>query len=357
MDEKIYLALLHSIWISQKKLHFIFRDKQDYKRFFENISYETLSFYKIRSDVITNILEQKQKINKSFIEETLEKRWARIITIHDDEYPKNLKEIANPPFLFYLRGNLKVAPSIAVVWSRKISNYWENAIEKIVAPLSQYFSIVSGGAAGCDTKAHRVTLENAWTTISVVGTGIDIDYPVHNKKLYDDITASGWAVISIFRVWEVGNPYNFPVRNEIVTWLAAWVLVVEAQQKSWSLITAKLALDSGRDLFAVPGDIYKQNSIGCNNIIKAWEAKLVSSAIDILEEYNFSSDIVPEKKKISFSDAIEQEIYNIISVESLNANEIAWKMWKDIAKILKLISILEIKWILRRTLGWKYEIT
>ena len=357
MDEKIYLALLHSIWVSQKKLHYIFNEKQNYKEFFENISHESLSKYKIRANIIENILEQRKKINKSFIEKVLEKRGARIITIHDEEYPENLKEIANPPYLFYLRWSLKSAPSIAVVWSRKISSYWENAIEKIVAPLSQYFSIVSGWAAGCDTKAHRVTLENGWTTISVVGTGIDVDYPVHNKKLYDEIAESWWAVISIFRVWEVWSPYNFPVRNEIVTWLSHGVLVVEAQQKSWSLITAKLALDSGRDLFAVPGDIYKQNSIGCNNIIKAWEAKLVSSAIDILEEYNFSSEIIPEKKKVVFSSKLEQEIYNIVSIESLNTNEISSKMWKDIGEILGIISILEIKGILRRTLGWKYEIS
>ena len=357
MNGKIYLALLHSIWVSQKKLHYIFKEKQNYREFFENISHDHLSKYKIRANIIENILEQRKKVNKGFIEKALEKRGVTIITFHDSKYPQGLKEIANPPYLFYLRWSLKIAPSIAVVWSRKISSYWENAIEKIVAPLSQYFSIVSGGAAGCDTKAHRVTLENTWTTISVIGTGIDVDYPVHNKKLYDDIAISGWAVISIFRVWEVWNPYNFPVRNEIVTWLSHGVLVVEAQEKSGSLITAKLALDSGRDLFAVPGDIYKQNSVGCNNLIKAWEAKLVSSAIDILEEYNFSSEIVPEKKKISFSNKIEQEIYNIISIESLNINEIAIKMGKNIWEILKLISMLEIKWILKRTVGWKYEIS
>ncbi len=357
MNEKIYLTLLHSIGISQKKFHYIFAQHQNYKDFFENISDTELSKYKIRADIITKILEQKRKINKEYIEKILKKREVRIVTIHDTEYPDNLKEIANPPYLFYIRWKLKSSPSIAVVGSRKISSYWESAIEKIVAPLCKYFSIVSGWAAGCDSKAHKTTLTHHWTTVSVIGTGIDIDYPVHNQKLYDEIATSGWAVISIFRIGEVWNPYNFPVRNEIVTWLANWVLVVEAQEKSWSLITAKLALDSGRDLFAVPWDIYKQNSMGCNNLIKAWEAKLVTSAIDILEEYNFSSNIVPEKKKISFSNTTEQDIYNIISMESLNANEIASKMQKDIGQVLRLISILEIKWILKTTGGWKYEIS
>ena len=357
MQEKIYLALLHSIWISQKKLHYIFKEEQNYRDFFEKITYEKLSRYKIRKNIIENILEQRKKIDKDFIEKTLKNRGARIITIHDEVYPKNLKEIANPPYLFYLRWVLDWSPGIAVVWSRKMTSYWEKAIEKIVSPLSKYFTIISWWAAGCDSKAHKVTL-NAWgKTISILGTWIDVDYPVYNKKLYDDIAQSWWAVISIFRIWEVGNPYNFPVRNEIVTGLAYGTLVVEAQEKSWSLITAGLCLDLGRDLFAIPGDIYKSGNIGCNNLIKAWTAKLTTSAIDILEEYNFSSDTIPEEKEILFSNKLEKDIYNIISIESLNSNEISHKLDSDINEILKSISILEIQWIIKTTLWGKYEIS
>ncbi len=356
MKEKIYLALLHSIWMSQKKLSYIFKDNQNYREFFENISHEHLSKYKIRTDMITKILEQKNKINKDFIEKIIKKRSVNIITIHDESYPDKLREIANPPFLFYLRWEIDNSPAIAVVGSRKMSSYWDRAIEKIVSPLCKYFTIISGGAAGCDTKAHKTTLENSGKTISVVGTGIDVDYPVHNKKLYDDIVATGWWVISIFRIWEVGNPYNFPVRNEIVTWLANGTLVVEAQEKSGSLITAQLCLDLWRDLFAIPGDIYKSGSLGCNNLIKNWAAKLTTSASDILEEYNFSGEILPEKKEIIFSSHLEKSIYNIISIESLNSNEISKKLELDINQILKTLSMLEIQWIVKTSIGWKYEI-
>lgn len=357
MNEKIYLAALHSIWISQKKLSYIFREIENYKEFFDELSYENLAIYMIRKDQIEKILEQKAKINLSFLKKSLEKRWAKIVTIHDDNYPDKLKRIANPPYLFYLRWRADNAPAIAVVWSRKISSYGIKAIEHIVAPLAKYFTIVSGWAAWCDSKAHQTTLENAGKTTAVLWTGIDVDYPVQNKKLYDEIADSWWAVISIFRIWEVGNPYNFPVRNEIVTWLSNGTLVVEAQEKSWSLITAQLSLDLWRDLFAVPGDIYKQNSIWCNNLIKAWEAKLVTSAVDILEEYNFSSELTNEKRELTFSSQLEKNIYNIISIESLNINQIASKLGLGINDILKVISILEIQWILKRTLGWKYEIS
>lgn len=356
MNEKIYLVLLHSIWITQKKLHYIFKENQNYKFFFENISQKNLSKYKIRTDVITKILEQKNKINKVFIEKAIEERWVSIITIHDENYPQKLREISNPPYLFYLRWHIDDSPSIAVVWSRKISNYWERAIEKIVSPLAKYFTIVSGGAAGCDTRAHKTTLEAWGKTISVVGTWIDVDYPVHNKKTYDEIVQAWWGVMSIFRIWEVGNPYNFPVRNEIVTWLAHGTLVVEAQQKSWSLITAQLCLDLWRDLFAIPGDIYKSGSIWCNNLIKAWAAKLTTSAMDILEEYNFSREVLPERKEIVFSSHLEKSIYNIISIESLNSNEISKKLDLNINEILKTLSLLEIQWIIKTSIGWKYVI-
>ena len=256
MKNTIYLAGLHQAGISQKKLHLIFEKNQNYKEVFNNLNYSFLQKFKIQKNLIENILERKNKIILENIEKKLEKRKVEIITISQENYPELLKNIPNPPFLFYLRWKIDNSHKFSIVWARKISSYGIKVMEKIVPEISSYFTIVSWGAAGTDTLAHKISLENNKKTISVIWTWIDYDYPVENKKLYDKIVLEGWAVISIFPIWEVWNPYNFPIRNEIVAWLSVWTLVIEAQKKSGSLITAKLALDLWKDLFVVPWDIF-----------------------------------------------------------------------------------------------------
>jgi DNA processing protein len=176
--------------------------------------------------------------------------------------------------------------------------------------------------------------------------------------MYDEIVRNNWAVISIFAIWIPWNAYNFPIRNEIVAWLSSAVVIIEAKQKSGSLITAKLALDLWKDLFAVPWEIFKSNSIWCNNLIKNWEAKLITSSIDILEEYNFSTikrDWVT-KEKPKFSDELEEKIYNSLLLEWFTADELVKKFNLDISTISFKLSMLEINWIIKKTLWWKFEV-
>ena len=261
MKEEIYLTLLHSLWISQKKLSLIFKNKENYKDFYETLDYSKLLEFKIRKNIIKNILEKKEKINKEYIRKKLKEREVKIITIKDKDYPELLKQVSNPPYLLYVRWKIDNAPKISVVGARAISSYWKLAIEKIIPELSNYFSIVSWWAAWCDSEAHLQALK-AWNkTISVIWTWIDLDYPVHNKKMYDNIVKSTWAVISIFRIWEPWNPYNFPIRNEVVAGLSVGTIIVEAKERSGSLITAQISLDLWRDLFSIPWEMFKQNSV------------------------------------------------------------------------------------------------
>ena len=354
--EKIYLAGLHYIWFTHKKLHKIFEDNQNYKEVFENINYNFLKKNNFLDKQIKIILERYKKINLEDIQKRLSKRKARIITIFDLEYSENLKNIFNPPFLFYLRWKIDNSPKISIIGSRTISRYWDKAIEEILPDLVKYFAIVSGWAAWCDTKAHREALKNNWKTISVIWTGIDQDYPVWNEVLFEKIAQNNWAVISIFPVWEVWNPYNFPVRNEIVAWLSEGVFIIEAREKSGSLITAKLWLDLWKDLFALPWEIFKWGSVWTNNLIKNWEAKMVTCSNDILEEYNISKTIKQEQKEIKFTDNLEEKIYNILLLESLTINELVEKLKLDISNISLKISMMEISWLISKNLGWKYEI-
>ena len=353
--EEIYLAGLHWIGFTQKKLHIIFEKKQNYKEVFEWINFNYLKKNWFLDKQIEIILERYKKINLDFLQKQLNKRESKIITYFSQDYPKNLKNIANPPFLFYIRWNIDNSPKISIIGSRKISSYWNKVIETIIPDLLKYFHIVSGWAAWCDTKAHIETIKGNWKTISVIWTGIDQDYPVWNERLFEEI-AKNWAVISIFPIWEVWNPYNFPVRNEIVAGLSEWILIVEAREKSGSLITAKLWLDLWKDLFAIPWDIFKWGSIWTNNLIKKWEAKNTTNSNDILEEYNISKNIKSNNNKIRFWDFLEEKIYNTIMLDSLNINDISKKLNENTSTISFKISIMEISWYIKKVSWWKYEI-
>ncbi len=364
-ENKIYLAILHSLWIGHKKFHNIFKNnlfeiKKNYKLFFNELNYEKLSIFGFSDSEKNNIIKRKSNIKIEFIKNKLEERNVTIIICDESNFPESLKNISNSPYFIYVRWNIPKWPKLAVVGSRNITNYWKTVIQKIIPDISKYFVIVSGGAYGVDTSAHIETL-NCWNkTISIIGTSICEDYPTGNKQMYDKIVKNNWAIISIFPIGIPGNAYNFPIRNEIVAGLSSWIVVVEAKEKSGSLITSKLALDLWKDLFAVPGEIFKSNSTGCNNLIKNGEAKLISSPLDILEEYNFSFDnknkYSEKKEKPQFDDELEEKIYNALLLEWFTIDELVKDFWLDISTLSFKLSMLEIRGIIKKTLWWKFEI-
>ncbi len=357
--EEIYLVWLHHIWISQRKLHKIFKNKENYKEVFNSINQKFLKKEDFKEKQIESILEKYKKINLENLKSILKERKVKIITIFDKNYPDNLKNISNPPFLFYLRWYIDNSPKIAVIGSRNMSFYWEKILEKIIPWVSNYFSIVSGWASWCDSKAHIETLKNNKKTISIIWTWIDIDYPASNKKLFDRIVNSWWAVISIFPIWEIWNPHNFPIRNEIIAWISKWILIVEAKEKSWTLITANLALEMWKDIFCIPWDIFKIWSLWTNSLIKKWEAKLVITDKDILEEYNISNQHTSENKNSEKElklEKWEKEIYDLLLLEDLNIDDINKKINIGITEISNKISMMEISWVIYKNSSWKYTI-
>jgi DNA processing protein len=218
--------------------------------------------------------------------ERLEQLGATVITLEDEDYPPLLREIYDPPIALYVRGDLKRAcerPCLAVVGSRRCSTYGINAAASLARDLAaQGLTIVSGMARGIDAAAHRGALEAAGLTVSVVGTGLETTYPKEHKKLEGEIAASG-AVISEFPLGTPPLPQNFPYRNRVLSGLCFGVLIVEAAEHSGSLITARLAYEQGREVFAVPGNITSQTSFGPNYLIKDG-AKLVQHWRDVIEE-------------------------------------------------------------------------
>ena len=218
----------------------------------------------------------------------------RILTLADAEYPQALLTAADPPVLLYVKGDLAHLnrPAFAIVGSRNATQQGEANAAAFAATLAGAgLTIVSGLAAGIDAAAHRGALQADGPTIAVIGTGIDRIYPARNEALAREIAARG-VILSEFPLGTPPLPANFPRRNRLIAGLALGCLVVEAAQRSGSLITARLAAEAGREVFAIPGSIHSPQSKGCHALIKQG-AKLVESAQDILEELKWAAHVSP----------------------------------------------------------------
>jgi len=223
----------------------------------------------------------------------INKAGAEVLTVFDEGYPENLKNIYDPPVVLYIKGSFKKEDelSVSIVGSRKCTYYGMNMADKIAEQLaSAGVTVVSGFARGIDTSAHKGALKAKGRTIAVLGSGLDNIYPVENKPLVEKIIKNG-ALISEFPMSMPPNKNNFPRRNRLISGLSRAVLVVEAANRSGALITADFALEQGRDVFAVPGTADRLLSMGTNSLIKQG-AKLVDSAEDILEEFKIGKDPV-----------------------------------------------------------------
>jgi DNA processing protein len=210
---------------------------------------------------------------------------ATIVTLEDRRYPAWLRTISDPPVVLHVRGSAGVLSraSIGIVGARRATNYGLDTAGTLARDLSLAgISIVSGGARGIDTAAHRGALDAGGTTVAVMGSGLDVPYPEENGKLFERIAETG-AVVSEFAFGTAPLPRHFPFRNRVIAGLSLGVVVVEGARESGSLITAALAAEGGREVFAVPGPITSRLSAGPNRLIQDG-AKLVSGAGDVLEE-------------------------------------------------------------------------
>ena len=215
----------------------------------------------------------------------LEQARHHLLTLADSNYPPALLQTPDPPPLLFVKGDLGLLenPAFAVVGSRQSTPQGEKDAQAFARALSDAgFTIISGMALGIDAAAHRGGLDGAASSIAVVGTGLDIIYPARNRELAHRLAEQG-ALLSEFPLGTPSKAHNFPRRNRIISGLARGVLVVEAAPQSGSLITARLAAEQGREVFAIPGSIHSPLARGCHRLIKQG-AKLVESAQDILEE-------------------------------------------------------------------------
>jgi DNA processing protein len=213
---------------------------------------------------------------------------ADVLILDDGTYPALLREIADPPITLYVRGAWEAsldAPCVAIVGSRRCSTYGQNVASMLARDLAaRGVTIISGLARGIDAAAHRGALEAGGRTLGVLGTGVDEIYPREHKKLAEEILARGGALVSQFPLGTPPIPENFPYRNRIISGLSLGTVLVEAAENSGSLITARLAMEQNREVYAVPGNITSRNSFGTNYLIKGAGAKLVQQWQDVAAE-------------------------------------------------------------------------
>ena len=211
---------------------------------------------------------------------------ARVIALDSPEYPPRLKEIYDPPVVLFVKGSVEILslPGIAVVGTRHPTPYGIGMAERLSCDLAaRGFIVISGMARGVDSAAHRGTVAAKGKTVAVFGTGIDVIYPKENTRLAEQILGLGGSIISEFPLGTFAAPQNFPIRNRIISGMSLGVLVVEAAEYSGTRITARCALEQGRDVYAVPGNVTNKNSWGPHTLIKQG-AKLVATWEDVWEE-------------------------------------------------------------------------
>jgi len=247
-------------------------------------------------------------------------KWA---SLFDDEYPQLLREIYMPPIILYWRGGdfNNRDKCLAIVGARASNDYGMRVVHTLVPDVvSAGLVVVSGGALGIDTHAHRATLNSGGKTIVVLGSGLLNLYPLSNTKLFDAIIGNGGIVLSSFPLRFAPLARNFPARNRIIAGLSHACLVVQAAEKSGALITAHYALEQGRDVFAIPGMFDDELSVGCHNLIKRG-AKLIASAHDIIEEYGIARSAVPDKQ-LMLHDAVQYVKKERVETKNNNATAV-----------------------------------
>ena len=276
------------------------------------------------------------------------------ITIKDDVYPECLKEISNPPLKLYYKGNLDLLKEerlIAVVGTRNPSSYGKLCCEYMVKKMtSANITIVSGFAKGIDSIAHKTSLLAGGKTIAVIASGLDIVYPASNLSLYREIEEKG-LILSEYEAGVKPFKFNFPQRNRIIAGLSKGTIVVESKDRGGSLITADLALEFNRDVYAVPGDVFSEYSKGCNNLIRDSKAKSLSNINELLDDYSWKIEEKNINNKYTQNQLL---ILNSLSSEK-NLDNILIETKIEQTEILAELMALEIMGVIKSIAGGRYK--
>lgn len=285
---------------------------------------------------------------------------GRIVTIWDKEYPDLLKKIYDPPALLYVLGSFHPEDrnSVAIVGTRHPTQYGKQVAETLTRDLARLgITIPSGLARGIDTVVHQTTLHAGGRTIAVIGSGLDVPYPPENKKLMERIAGHG-AIVSEFPMGAKPDASNFPRRNRIVSGLSLGTVVIESGEDGGAMITASIALDQNREVFAVPGSITEKRSAGPNKLIRDGKAKLVTTIDDIVVELKHHlRGILPQERKSEPEVELtlfERKLVDVLGPDPQQIDSVAEAAGLSISDALVNLLSLEFKGLVRQLPGKQF---
>ncbi len=307
----------------------------------------------IDMDAYNSIIEKLGDIDKEW--KVLEKEKVSVLTILSDRYPQALREVDSPPIILYYKGDIDLLEgnNIAVVGSRKVTSYGRVVTEDFTRQLVRNgFVIVSGLASGVDSIAHNITLAEGGKTIAVLAGGLSDIYPAVNTQLANKIVCNGGLLVTEYSYYESSEPYHFPLRNRIIAGLSKGVLITEAGEKSGSMHTKNYAVEYGKELFLVPGNITSSNSAGCNNAIKALQGAAVTSPSDILEAFGVSN----RKPEATLAQLTMEEsmVVELLKNGEMAFQEIAIRTHLDTKSLVTLLTSMQIRGIIKKLAGNSY---
>jgi DNA processing protein len=306
---------------------------------------------------LDNLLTARKQLDLDAELEKIARAGVRVLTLDDSSYPRLLKQIDGAPFVLYVKGELGPDDdwAIAVVGTRRATAYGREVTRRIVTDLARsHVTIVSGLARGIDAEAHRAALDAGGRTLAVLGCGVDIVYPPEHKKLAEQIIARG-ALISEYPLGTQPDAGNFPPRNRIISGLALGTLIVEGDSVTGARITIEYALEQGRETFAVPGNIFQRTSQGTNGMIQRGEAKLVTRALDILEELNLTMVEQQHAARAALPEnETESALFKHLSAEPMHIDDLTRITQLPAATVSSTLTLMELKGLVRQVGGMNY---
>ena len=334
-----------------------------------------------KKDIVRLIPDANERLAKAFGDadsavkmaeeemEFVEKKRLKVLTLNSEDYPQRLRECEDAPLVLYYCGsaNLNASRVISIVGTRKCSEYGREVCHNFVADLKRYYPdtlVVSGLAYGIDICAHRAALENGMGTVGVLAHGLDNIYPSMHRQTAADMVHGGGGLLTEYMTNTRPERMNFVRRNRIVAGMCDACIVVESSEKGGSLITAELALDYNRDVFAFPGRVYDDCSRGCNNLIKGHQATLLTNAEDLLEAMGWQNPLDGS----TASKAIQQELFvelneeeralmnTLKDVDDKHVNQIAIEANIPYARTSTILLELEMKGVVKAIGGARYRL-
>ena len=324
-----------------------------------NASRNDLSGYEfLKPDTLAQLITARKRLDPTHIVELCAQDQIDILPLQDERYPKQLLTIPDPPPILYAKGTLLPADSfsIAVIGTRRCTRYGERQTKRLTSALIQHgFTIISGLARGIDGNAHRAALQSGGRTLAVLGSGLHRIYPTEHKPLAQQIIDSGGCILSEFPPLHPSAKWTFPQRNRIVNGLSLGVLVIEAPLRSGAMISARLAGEQGRDIFAVPGSIESSASGGCHQLIKdgAYMTESVDDILGVLGPMQQSA-LLPGMKQpvrhpneVSLNDVEQRVLQHIDKAETL-LDSIVAASGLESQRVLAALAVLEQKRMIRQ---------